>query len=199
MTPVEILMAEHRVIEQVLNCVEKLAEDAGAGRGLRKQDAADAIEFITRYADGCHHGKEEHQLFPKMESLGMPRDGGPIGVMLYEHEQGRTYVRGMKAALDGAAAGDKTALRNYQENALGYVHLLRSHIMKEDQILFRMADQMMSPEDQAALLKAFEKVEREDMGTGTHERLEKLAEDLRVRLNVPKGCGSGAGAGAGFS
>ena len=37
----------------------------------------------------------------------------------------------------------------------GYVELLRSHIMKENNILFRMADQVLTPAEQENLLSAF--------------------------------------------
>ncbi|MCX7887840.1 MAG: hemerythrin domain-containing protein, partial [Verrucomicrobiae bacterium] len=98
MKPTEILMAEHRVIEQVLNVLEAMAERAANG-DLNRQEARDAVAFFRGFADRCHHGKEEAQLFPAMEAKGIPREGGPIGVMLCEHEQGRAAVRGMAEAV----------------------------------------------------------------------------------------------------
>ena len=76
-------------------------------------------------ADRCHHGKEEAHLFPAMEARGFLRSGGPTGVMLDEHEQGRACVRGMADAIDAAAAGDAAAQRRFLDHAAGYVGLLR--------------------------------------------------------------------------
>ncbi|MGD0266766.1 MAG: hemerythrin domain-containing protein, partial [Candidatus Methylomirabilota bacterium] len=39
----------------------------------------------------CHHGKEENLLFKTMVDRGFPRQGGPIAVMLHEHETGRSF------------------------------------------------------------------------------------------------------------
>ena len=45
-----------------------------------------AIDFSINFTNTCHHGKEEESLFPALEKEGMPREGGPIARMLYEHE-----------------------------------------------------------------------------------------------------------------
>lgn len=198
MTPVEILMSEHRVIEQMLNCVEKMGAGCVAARKLDRRDATEALDFLGRFADGCHHGKEEKYLFPMLESKGIPRNGGPVGVMLEEHDLGRLHIRQMKAALEKACAGDAEALRKFQDNALAYAQLLRQHIQKEDQILFQMADQVMTVREQEAMVADFTRVESEDIGAGVHERYLKLADDLAARLGVPKAT-VGAGHGGGFS
>lgn len=122
MKPTEILSAEHRVIEQVLDCLEKMVEHCGATGELDKQSAADAIAFFKMFADRCHHGKEEVHLFPAMEARGFPRESGPTGVMLREHEEGRQFVRGMESHLDAAAGGDEQARKEFCRNARGYLH-----------------------------------------------------------------------------
>ena len=71
MKPSDILKQEHRVIEQVLDCLEKMA-----GNGRRTARAmpvgAQAIDFFRNFADRCHHGKEEAHFFPAMEAKGFP-------------------------------------------------------------------------------------------------------------------------------
>jgi len=178
MKPTEILMAEHRVIEQVLNVLEKMADRAEADGTLDKQDARDAVSFFRVFADQCHHGKEEAQLFPAMEAKGFPRQGGPTGVMIAEHEFGRAAVRAMAEAIEQGAA------KAFARNACGYIELLRQHIQKEDHCLFAMADQAFTPADQEKLLVAFEAVERDHMGAGTHEKFLRLANDLADRYGV---------------
>ena len=69
----------------------------------------------------------------------MPAEGGPIAVMLAEHDQGRAYTRGMVDAAQRLKQGDGDAAQQLVDNALGYAGLLRQHIQKEDQILFPMA------------------------------------------------------------
>jgi hemerythrin-like domain-containing protein len=197
MRPTEILSNEHRVIEQVLDCLEIIARRGQAQGRLDGPSAADAVEFFRNFADRCHHGKEEAHLFPAMEAKGFPRDGGPTGVMLHEHEEGRAHVRGMAEAIDSAAAGDPTALEQFVRHARGYIDLLREHIRKEDHCLFSMANQAFTDDDQQSLLEAFERVEHEHMGAGTHERFLQIAEDLAERFGVPRAAHSGVSCSCG--
>jgi hemerythrin-like domain-containing protein len=186
MTPTQILNAEHRVILRVLACLERIREQAVAQGHLDGDSAAEAIAFFREFADRCHHGKEERHLFGLMERRGVPLAGGPIGVMLSEHDLGREQVRGMDAALSGASQGQPDALRGFAEHARLYVELLRAHIAKEDGILFPMADQVLSPQDQHELGAAFARVEREEMGDGVHEAFHAAADRLGDRYGVPE-------------
>ncbi|MFW5692743.1 MAG: hemerythrin domain-containing protein [Thermoguttaceae bacterium] len=185
MKPSDILSGEHRVIEQVLNCLEKLAEQAAASGRVDEQSAQEAIDFFRNFADRCHHGKEETHFFPAMEARGFSRDCGPTGVMLYEHEEGRRLVGGMAEAVAAAACDDSGAAARFAQHARQYIDLLREHIQKEDHCLFTMADQAFTEADQQHLLEAFDKVEHEHIGAGVHERYLELANTLARRLGVP--------------
>ena len=159
MKPTEILSGEHRIIEQVLASLEAIAREAKATGRLDPQPARDAVAFLRNFADCCHHGKEEAHLFPALEAKGFPREGGPTGVMLREHELGRAHVRAMDENIQPAADGETAALGRFLEHADAYVSLLREHIYKEDHVLFPLADRTLDESDQRALLAAFGKVE----------------------------------------
>jgi len=137
-----------------------------------------AIDFIRSFADRCHHLKEEKVFFPALEEKGIPREGGPIGMMLMEHEEGRSYVKAMAGALDGWEKGLELSQSVVIENARAYLRLLREHIQKEDEILFEMADNVLSAEEQKQLLRLFEEHEREEIGPGVHEKYLKIAQEL---------------------
>ena len=178
MKPTEILSSEHRVIEQVLVCLDQIIANAERTGKLDKDSATDAVNFFRTFADQCHHGKEEAHLFPAMEAKGFSRESGPTGVMRAEHEQGRACVRQMREAIaTGAVQPFAAAGRRYSE-------LLRQHIQKEDHCLFGMADNAFSAAEQAALLAKFEKVEAEEMGAGTHEKFLGIAEALAKKFGV---------------
>jgi hemerythrin-like domain-containing protein len=193
MNPTEILKSEHRVIEQVLECLEKIGAEARSLGRLDAEAARDAIDFFRNFADRCHHGKEEAHLFPAMEAKGFPREGGPTGVMLHEHEQGRAYIRAMDETVERAAAGHPAAVTQFCAHAQGYVDLLREHISKEDHCLFGLADRALSPTDQDRLLEQFERVESEHMGEGTHQRFLDVANRLADRYGVARAQSAGAG------
>ncbi len=101
----EILSDEHRVIEVVLSCLEKISEEALSTGALNEESAVQAVDVIRTFADKCHHGKEENHLFARLVENGVPKEGGPIGQMLLEHEQGRAYVKSMAESISDAASG----------------------------------------------------------------------------------------------
>ena len=174
-TPTAILMEEHRVIETVLDAMQQVVLD---GR-IDREFFAKAIDFFRNFADGCHHAKEEDELFPLLESAGLPREGGPIGCMLHEHEEGRALVRLIEANVDAAARGEAAGVAALSGAAQRYIVLLRQHIQKEDNVLFRLTDQMLGREEQELLMGAFERAERTNGNTGKHERYLAMANELR--------------------
>jgi hemerythrin-like domain-containing protein len=201
MQPTDILMTEHRLIEQVLSCLEKVVQQAEAEKQLEKKSALEVIDFCRAFADGCHHAKEEAHLFPVMEANGFSGGCSPVAVMQREHELGRMYIQGMAAAAEAAALGEPAALMWFVQHGKSYVKLLREHIHKEDNCLFPAANHRLTAHDQQQLLAAFEKVEGEEIGKGTHEKYLALAYQLADRFGVAHvaadpatsdaGCGGG--------
>jgi hemerythrin-like domain-containing protein len=195
MKSTEILSSEHRVIEQVLRCLERIVQEAETLDTLDRDSAEKAVAFFRNFADQCHHGKEEAHLFPAMEAKGYSREQGPTGVMMAEHELGRMHVRAMADSIAPAAEGDAKALQAFVEHAREYGNLLWQHIEKEDHCLFAMAEQVFTEDDQQKLLTAFQKVETEEMGAGVHEQYLAMADQLADRYGVPRATSGHAGCG----
>jgi len=173
--PTQILRDEHRLIERVLTVLEGLSQRPVAGSlGEWKK----AVDFFRHFADACHHFKEEKVLFPAMEEHGVPGDGGPIGMMLMEHEEGRSFVRAMLAAISLIESKQEAATGSLLKGAEAYIRLLREHIQKEDEILFPMADGVIPEDEQRQLVKRFETYEAEEMGAGVHEKYLQVAQEL---------------------
>jgi len=177
--PTQVLMAEHELILQALDALEKKVAAVQAGAAPDRAYFDRAVSFLRGFADKCHHGKEENLLFKRMTERGFPVQGGPIAVMLSEHEAGRAFIRGIA---EGAAklGADPAAARQIVENARGYIDLLRAHIGKENNVLFPMADRALGAEDQAYLAKEFERFEAEETGAGVHEAMLKLLGELKA-------------------
>ena len=123
MKPTEILSSEHRVIEQVLDCLESMAQIARDRHSVDAAPARQAVRFLRTFADTCHHHKEEDRLFPMLYERGMPRGVGPVAVMLDEHETGRRLIREMAESIDAAVAGNAKAPALFSDQAFAYVHL----------------------------------------------------------------------------
>jgi hemerythrin-like domain-containing protein len=171
-----ILMEEHRVIERVLNVLRRILNIIE--RGEIPIDIIDkCIDFVKVFVDRCHHGKEENVLFPVLEAKGIPREGGPIGVMLLEHEQGRIYIKTLSEAINLYRKGVDVKNIIY-ENITNYINLLTQHIQKEDNILFPMGNSVLRLEENNEVIDGFERIEREKIGYGKHEEYIKLVEKI---------------------
>ncbi|MEK6674932.1 MAG: hemerythrin domain-containing protein [Planctomycetota bacterium] len=175
-SPMQVLKNEHRVIEKVLDAMERQVDGP-----IDREFYTQSIDFLRNFADGCHHAKEEDQLFPILESVGIPRDGGPIGCMLHEHEQGRALIRLIADNLDAAAQGDAGAAKNVRRAASSYIALLRQHIYKEDNVLFVMADEALGPHEQQLMRDAFHRADEATACASRHGQYVTLAEDLSRR------------------
>lgn len=173
-----VLMDEHRVIERVLAALETAAERLRAGEPIDPSFFLRAADFIKGFADGCHHHKEEDVLFPAMREAGIPAEGGPVGVMLEEHVEGRRLTAAMRSGAERMQSGDAGAHDDVARSALDYVALLRAHIAKEDQAVFPMADDAIRGRARTEIAEAFERIEREEAGQGIHERYLALAASL---------------------
>lgn len=97
-TPTRILRDQHRKILLIADILEAILSQDPESGGPDYEALEDCVRFIRLYADALHHGKEEELLFPELEAVGMPRDGGPIAVMLHEHREGRALVAAMAHA-----------------------------------------------------------------------------------------------------
>jgi hemerythrin-like domain-containing protein len=157
MHPADILRGEHRIIEARLSELERqIATPAGP---FPRAFLDEALDFFRNFADGCHHAKEENLLFPRMKERGLPERGGPIAVMLAEHEEGRGYLKAIRENLEDAGRGSIAARKQVYANARAYIDMLRRHIFKEDNILFGIAESVLEPDDVAELQKDFAEIE----------------------------------------
>ena len=127
------LLNEHEAILHVFTILDKMLTSLDANEERDLNFADELVHFLTIFADKCHHGKEEGFLFKELEALGVPNQGGPIGVMLQEHVMGRQLIASMREALQGAD------LEAFNLLAVEYRDLLRLDIQKVNAVMFRLA------------------------------------------------------------
>jgi hemerythrin-like domain-containing protein len=84
----------------------------------------------------------------------------------------------MFSAVPLVEAKNEVAKEILVDKAKAYLRLLKDHIQKEDEILFKIADDVISPAEQRQLLRSFEEHEAKEIGTGVHEKYLKLVEEL---------------------
>lgn len=133
------MMTEHQILLGYLDQLELLKVQLTKGDAGNQNATLEAVGTIGEHLISAesHHQREEQVLFPAIEKLGIV---GPIQAMIQEHE----WLRPAKQAIIDMAASTSTANGgNLFENLaakIGYLSsMLRSHIAREDQVLYPMA------------------------------------------------------------
>ncbi|HYM91374.1 MAG TPA: hemerythrin domain-containing protein [bacterium] len=183
MRSMQQLAADHDHILEVLRTLDRVLHDADRTRTVPSEFLRTLVTFSQSFVDLCHHGKEEGCLFPCLERCGMPREGGPIGIMLQEHEKGRALVREIADRLERYEAG-RARVDEVLAPCREYVDLLQHHIEKENTILFPMGEHCMGDDDDDATVTCFEEREAE-LGPGARERLVQLGQALSAATSEP--------------
>ena len=162
---------DHVYILRLIDVMEKVTGNSRPDT----DDLETIVNLIKNYADGLHHAKEENIFFPLLAQRGFSLQQGPVAVMLHEHTEGRNFVRGIVNGIDRYKKGEEDSVKAIYENMHGYITLLRNHIAKENNILFRMADKALGENDHRSLLAEFAKAET---GKGSMSDYIKAIENL---------------------
>lgn len=182
MSPIEILVTEHRLLEGLLDAMERWAGEPGAGD---RDTLGWFVRVLLDYVDPVHHGKEEEILFATMVEHGFPRQFGPIAVMLDEHEQARALVHQLEdLAKPGGAWGDQQRAAA-ADTARAYAGLMRQHVHKENEVLYPMAESRLNGAVMDAIGARFEQF--------TADRVTPARRELLARAEQLAGAGSPRG------
>jgi hemerythrin-like domain-containing protein len=177
--PMEMLEAEHRVIQRVVGAMVRLEAALEQGGEPKVEMLRATVEFMRQYADRCHHGKEEAYLFTLLERKGVPIGGCPLGGLTHEHEKGRALVTALAEATEAYQRDGVAAREAVKQSLHALAALYPAHIWKEDYLLFPMANKLLSAEEQRNLRGQFELVEAE-LGREAYDRFERFAEALET-------------------
>jgi hemerythrin-like domain-containing protein len=175
--PFHILKHEHRIIERVLRSLEGLCARLNGGTQVPASALQEIADFITTFADQYHHGKEEQLLFPALERRGITREGGPLGVMEYEHDLERKLIAELRDSIESYQEGNSPATHRFVEAGHAFLNLLAGHIEKEDSILFRIGDEVLDDQEKVKLAEQFKQLDAV-LGGLTLQDYERKASEL---------------------
>jgi hemerythrin-like domain-containing protein len=143
---IDLLTQDHKVILRALDVLGQMAVCAGNDQPVNKEDVESILRFLRRFADDHHQTKEESALFPQLRGTLAAKDG-PLWQMIFEHDQERSLVGGLEEALH-TKKGEE-----FVHFATRLTSLLRAHIDKEENALFKIAEQHLSREQDECITK----------------------------------------------
>lgn len=176
----ELLRQDHEITERVFAAMDvQFAAADGPAPAL----VGLFVEYVRDYVDRCHNQKEEQHLFPRLERNGLPRHGGPLGVMLHEHEQAREILARLLPLGSAYAAGDRSTLAGLRAAFAEYTALCKEHFWKENDILYPMAQRLLSDAEAAEVVAGIEAVEAA-AGAAARQRYYRMAQEIVERAEL---------------
>jgi hemerythrin-like domain-containing protein len=160
-------MQEHTVILRALDILEQMAARTEKGQPVAPEDVEALLHFLRTFADDHHQVKEESALFPELMQTSMSTHAR-LRQMAFEHDQERSLVGGLEDALRTKKGPDFVHFANW------LVVLIRSHIHKEDNILFELARRSLSPEQDERITGELNKFQVDLDVVGALDRLEGI-------------------------
>lgn len=156
-SPTHLLQEEHQatllkleLIERSLSYLRQPAEESVPERVEIEKVLLKDLAVALEREIGPHFRKEEEALFPVLaEYIG--KEYGPIEVMVREHEKIRSAFLPWKRALPAFCRSiepiDEAIRKAVLDPGLRIVQLIRLHINKENQILFKLSESSLTEEE----------------------------------------------------
>jgi len=161
-SPLRQLKEEHGPLREQMDAFREMAVAIGQEEGREDWSKAlfelrDKVERFVKELD-VHSRREEDVLF-EMMAKHIGREVGPIAVMEYEHDTAKGLL---KQFLQAARAVDGVIEREQAiriaDDAISAAAILSQHFLKEEQVLFPMAEQLLSTEEKRTLQEEIEKI-----------------------------------------
>lgn len=174
------MIDEHEYIKRMLKVMRKSCFRVIKERYINYEDFYKMVDFVKYYADGHHHNKEEVMLFNRMiENLGPAGEKVIKHGMLVEHDLGRLYITNLKEALKKMSDGDDESVLDVIGNVIAYTDLLQRHIDKENNVVYRFAENNL---DKQLLDKIDEEcLKYEDENLDVKDKYISILEELEIK------------------
>lgn len=175
MLPRGPLMIEHRLIEKMLNIIDKKVTIMKMNNEIDPVFIDNTVDFIRTYADRTHHGKEEDILFRDLENKNIsPQDKKIMQDLVDDHTYARKVVGDIVAARKQYTQGDDLARTTIIDGLHALISFYPGHIKKEDKEFFPITEKYFNAMELDQMLDEFRKFDRGMI----HEKYKNLVKEL---------------------
>ncbi|NLT36824.1 MAG: cation-binding protein [Methanomassiliicoccus sp.] len=171
-------MIEHRLIERMVAVMDKYQKKIDGGQDPDPGLHDDIIDFLSFYADRCHHGKEEELLFRALADKPLTPDmRSDMERLVSDHEHSRKLTGELRELNERLRKGDGTVTEGISRILAELVLNYPDHIYREDRSFFPQAMKYLDPQEREVMLQAFADFDRRLI----HEKYEKLVQGAERR------------------
>ena len=151
-------MEEHRQVLKKLSTMEDLL-----GNLEQKDKVASALKELAYFFKRdfwLHFDKEDLALFPELGNY-IPRNAGPLQMMSIEHEDLRNTNEVFQHALSDYFEDKDTSItrETIRKTGTDFIRSLRSHIDKENGMIFTLANVHLTKEQEDGVMRVFAQID----------------------------------------
>lgn len=172
------LMIEHRLIDQMLNVIQRALERVEQTQAIDPFFVDAAVDFMRVYADRAHHGKEEGILFRNLLKKHLSsEDRQVMDELIEDHVLGRKVTGALVEANMRYREGNHAALAEVTTHLQTLVNFYPKHIKKEDEIFFPASRAYFSEKEDQAMLAEFWEFDKKMI----HEKYKAVVKELEAK------------------
>jgi len=165
------LVEDHRNFSIFLGLIEDQLERLQTGRRADLEIVELALAYLERYADQCHHPRED-LIYDVLRAKDSGAARGSVK-LADEHEAIELATTTTLRTIRGILEGDTLDMVSLEALIEDFVAMYRSHILNENQHLLPLAHERLDDED-------WEKIEDRAAQLGMVERAFKVQERFRA-------------------
>lgn len=178
LTPIAILLIEHRNIESVIEVMDREINNMMESNKVKPVFIDEAVDFIRMYADKSHHGKEEDIFFKALYRKKLSDDHKAyIDDLVQDHKMGRKQVGELVNAKEQYIKKHEDTFGQIIKSMKWLVDFYPRHIEKEDKHFFKLYLEYFTDEEKDQMLLEFIEFGKKGIHakyTGIVKRLEKI-------------------------
>jgi hemerythrin-like domain-containing protein len=172
--PLNILRHEHRLIGRVIRALDSICLQLQLGDQPPVEKLAAFVDFIQNFVNEFHHGNEDKYLMPMLQRQEEFSGGFALAAIENEHKLESELTKELCYTLIEYQRGGLEATKAFVGVAREYASHLMGHMQREDHLLFRVADDVLSSEDKATLMEQFT-CARGDFGEERYQQYERIS------------------------
>ena len=180
--PITQLIDEHRIMERVMDVMDKLAEGIEEQRPISSDMIMGNIGMLLECNDEYHYGKEEDILLPFLEEIGKNEMKESIQSCITKYRENDKYLTTIIDSAEDYSNGDMDATIRIMENIREFVRNVRPLYLNEDEEIFKPLKKNLTTEEMDRLSEKFQEFDY-DWDGPTLNNYQKLVREMELKAS----------------
>ena len=180
--PITQLIDEHRIMERVMDVMEKIAEGIEEQRPISSDMILGNIGMLLECNDEYHYGKEEDILLPFLEEIGKNDEKELIQSYITQYRENDKLLATIIDSMEDYSNGDMGATIKLMENIREFVKNVRPLYLNEDKEIFNPLKKNLTKEEMDRLTEMFQDFDYEWDGP-TLNKYQKLVREMELKAS----------------